>query len=127
MKPLVYRKVKRVRHKPPVRVRLHVAKGDLVQVISGDEKGKRGTVLRVFPKTGRIAVDGLESRQAAPQGDADHRSGNRDVPGADGAFQGDADRSQVERTDPRSAGRRTPTGWSSGSRCGPVCAIPRKR
>ena len=59
MKPLVYRKAKRVRHKPPVRVRLHVAKGDLVQVISGDEKGKRGTVLRVYPKTGRVAVDGL--------------------------------------------------------------------
>jgi len=48
-----------VRHKPPVRVKLHVAKGDLVQVISGDEKGKRGTVLRVYPKTGRVAVDGL--------------------------------------------------------------------
>jgi large subunit ribosomal protein L24 len=30
-----------------------------VQVISGDEKGKRGTVLRVFPKTGRVVVDGI--------------------------------------------------------------------
>ncbi|HEX3927257.1 MAG TPA: 50S ribosomal protein L24 [Gemmatimonadales bacterium] len=38
---------------------MHVAKGDLVQVIRGDDKGKRGTVLRVYPKTGRIAVEGL--------------------------------------------------------------------
>ena len=38
---------------------LHITKGDTVQVISGDDKGKRGTVLRVFPKTGRVAVDGV--------------------------------------------------------------------
>jgi large subunit ribosomal protein L24 len=59
MKPLVYRKAKRVRHKPPVRMRLHVTKGDTVQVISGDEKGKRGKVLRVFPKTGRVTIQGV--------------------------------------------------------------------
>jgi large subunit ribosomal protein L24 len=59
MKPLVYRKAKRARHAAPRRVRMHIAKGDLVQVMSGDEKGKRGTVLRVYPKTGRVAVDGL--------------------------------------------------------------------
>ena len=39
MKPLVYKKAKRVRHKPAVRQKLHIAKGDMVQVISGDEKG----------------------------------------------------------------------------------------
>ncbi|MBA2292514.1 MAG: 50S ribosomal protein L24 [Gemmatimonadales bacterium] len=38
---------------------MHVTKGDTVQVISGDDKGKRGTVLRVYPKTGRVAVDGV--------------------------------------------------------------------
>jgi large subunit ribosomal protein L24 len=59
MKPLVYRKAKRVRHKPPVRMRLHVTKGDTVQIISGDEKGKRGKVLRVFPKTGRVTIQGV--------------------------------------------------------------------
>ena len=42
MKPLVYKKAKRVRHAPPVRDKLHVTKGDTVQVISGDDKGKRG-------------------------------------------------------------------------------------
>ncbi len=59
MKPLVHRKTKRVRNAPVERQKLHVTKGDMVQVISGDEKGNRGTVLRVFPKTGRVVVDGL--------------------------------------------------------------------
>jgi large subunit ribosomal protein L24 len=59
MKPLVYKKARRVRHQPPVRMRLHVTKGDTVQVISGDEKGKRGKVLRVFPKTGRVTIQGV--------------------------------------------------------------------
>jgi large subunit ribosomal protein L24 len=59
MKPLVFKKAKRVRHKPPVRMRLHLTKGDTVQVISGEDKGKRGKVLRVNPKTGRITIEGV--------------------------------------------------------------------
>ena len=59
MKPLVYKKAKRVRRKPVVRLRLHVTKGDTVQMIAGDDKGRRGKVLRVFPKTGRITVEGV--------------------------------------------------------------------
>ncbi len=59
MKPLVYKKAKRVRHKPPTRMRLHLTKGDTVQVISGDDKGKQGKVMQVFPKTGRIKIQGI--------------------------------------------------------------------
>ena len=59
MKPLVYKKAKRVRHQAPTRMRLHITKGDTVQVISGEEKGKRGKVLQVYPKTGRIKVQGV--------------------------------------------------------------------
>jgi large subunit ribosomal protein L24 len=59
MKPLVYKKAKRIRHQPPIRVRLHITKGDTVQVISGEDKGKRGQVLRVHPKTGRVTIDGV--------------------------------------------------------------------
>ncbi len=68
MKRLVHRKAKRVRHEAPVRQSLHITKGDSVQVISGTEKGKRGTVLRVYPKTGRVTVDGLNlaKRHRAP-------------------------------------------------------------
>lgn len=74
MKPLVYKKVKRVRHAPPVRVRLHITKGDTVQILSGDDKGKRGRVLRVVPKTGRIVVEGVNlvkrHRRATPTSEA---------------------------------------------------------
>ena len=59
MKPLVYKKAKRIRRPAPVRQRLHVTKGDTVQVISGDDKGKRGRVLRVHPKTGRVTIEGV--------------------------------------------------------------------
>ena len=59
MKPLVYRKARRVRHAAPVRVKLHVTKGDTVQVISGDDKGKRGQIIQVYPKTGRVTVQGV--------------------------------------------------------------------
>ena len=59
MKPLVYKKAKRIRHQAPVRVKMAITKGDSVQVISGDDKGKRGRVLQVFPKTGRITIEGV--------------------------------------------------------------------
>ena len=59
MKPLVYRKGKRSRHRPVIRHKLHIATGDTVQVISGEEAGKRGKVLHVYPKTGRVTVQGV--------------------------------------------------------------------
>jgi large subunit ribosomal protein L24 len=59
MKPLVFKKAKRVRRQPPTRMRLHITKGDTVQVISGDDKGKQGRVLRVHPTTGRITIEGV--------------------------------------------------------------------
>ncbi len=59
MKPLGNRKAKRVRSARPVRVKMHVTKGDTVMVICGDDKGKQATVLRVHPKTGRVTVEGV--------------------------------------------------------------------
>ena len=41
--------------RPPV----HVRRGDTVEVITGKYRGKRGKVLRVFPKHGRIIVEGV--------------------------------------------------------------------
>jgi large subunit ribosomal protein L24 len=35
----------------------HVRKGDLVAVIAGRERGKRGKVLRVLPDRGRVLVE----------------------------------------------------------------------
>jgi len=36
-----------------------IKKGDLVEVISGDDKGKRGTVRLVMPKKNRVIVSGV--------------------------------------------------------------------
>ena len=41
------------------RIKLHVTKGDTVRVLRGEDKGKEGKVIRVFTKTGRITVDGI--------------------------------------------------------------------
>lgn len=59
MKPLVYKKAKRLRHKAPARIQMHITKGDTVQVISGEDRGKRGRVLQVHPKTGRVTIEGV--------------------------------------------------------------------
>jgi large subunit ribosomal protein L24 len=64
MRILTYRKSERVknrrRHEQNAeRVKLHVTKGDTVRVMRGDDKGKEGKVVRVYPKTGRITVEGV--------------------------------------------------------------------
>jgi large subunit ribosomal protein L24 len=42
-----------------MRDRVHVAKGDTVRIVRGDDKGKEGTVLRVLPKKNRVVVKGV--------------------------------------------------------------------
>lgn len=39
--------------------RIHVRKGDTVEVISGKDKGKKGKVLTAFPKENRVIVEGV--------------------------------------------------------------------
>jgi len=41
------------------RVKMHVSKGDTVRVMRGDDKGKEGKILRLYPKTGRVLVEGI--------------------------------------------------------------------
>jgi large subunit ribosomal protein L24 len=66
MRILKYRKtdrpraVNRKRHADNAeRVRMRITKGDTVRVMRGDDKGKTGEVIRVFPKTGRVTVKGV--------------------------------------------------------------------
>lgn len=42
-----------------VRQPVHVKRGDTVEVVAGRYRGKRGKVLRVLPKHGRIIVEGV--------------------------------------------------------------------
>lgn len=41
------------------RQRLHLRKGDMVEVIGGKYRGKRGKVLRLFPERARAIVEGV--------------------------------------------------------------------
>ncbi len=41
------------------RLKMRITKGDTVRVMRGDDKGKEGKVTRVYPKTGRVMVDGV--------------------------------------------------------------------
>jgi large subunit ribosomal protein L24 len=38
---------------------MHIKKGDTVQVISGDDAGTNGRVLRVLPDKGKVVVEGV--------------------------------------------------------------------
>jgi large subunit ribosomal protein L24 len=64
MRVLTYRKAERAknrrRHEQNAeRMKLHVTKGDTVRVLRGDDKGKEGKVLRVYLKTGRVTIEGV--------------------------------------------------------------------
>jgi len=47
------------RSAPKFEGKLHIRKGDTVQILAGKDAGKTGTVLRVYPKTGKVVVEGL--------------------------------------------------------------------
>lgn len=53
----------------PVRYKMHVKKGDTVQVIAGKDKGKVGEVLAVFPKNSQVVVEGanIRTKHVKPQ------------------------------------------------------------
>jgi large subunit ribosomal protein L24 len=54
------RAVNRKRHADNAeRVKLHVTKGDTVRVVRGDDKGKEGKIIRVYRKTGRVTIEGV--------------------------------------------------------------------
>lgn len=38
---------------------LHIKKGDNVVVLSGNHKGKSGKIVKAFPKTGMVLVEGV--------------------------------------------------------------------
>ena len=66
MRILKYRKASRAkvanakRHaRNAERVTMPVSRGDTVRVMRGEDKGKEGKVLRVFTKTGRVTVEGI--------------------------------------------------------------------
>jgi len=51
------------------RYRMHIKKGDTVQVITGKDKAKVGEVLQVFPETSKVIVKGvnIKTKHIKPQ------------------------------------------------------------
>jgi len=39
--------------------KMHVKRGDTVQVLSGKDKGRQGKVITAFPKSGKVIVEGV--------------------------------------------------------------------
>lgn len=56
-----------------VRYKVHVKKGDTVQVIAGQDKGKVGEVLRVLPETSKVVIKGVnvKTKHVKPQGEGE--------------------------------------------------------
>lgn len=42
---------------------MHIKKGDTVVVLSGNDKGKKGTVSHVMPKKGLAVVEGVNMKK----------------------------------------------------------------
>lgn len=53
---------------------MQVKKGDQVKIIVGDDKGKSGTISKVFPNINKVLVDGINivkrHKKARKQGEA---------------------------------------------------------
>ncbi len=59
--------------KAPLRYKMHVKKGDTVQIISGKDKGKVGEVLRTLPGDSQVVVKGvnIRTKHVKPQQDGE--------------------------------------------------------
>jgi large subunit ribosomal protein L24 len=86
MRILTHRKTakkrSRTRHEINVeRVKMRITAGDTVRVMRGDDKGKEGKVLRVYPKTGRVTVEGVNiAKRHRKQRTPDEQGGIIDFP-----------------------------------------------
>lgn len=40
---------------------MHIKKGDTVTILSGDDKGKTGKVVKAFPAIGKIVIEGMNT------------------------------------------------------------------
>jgi large subunit ribosomal protein L24 len=64
------------------RIKTHVKKGDQVEIITGNHKGKRGTVLLVNAAKGRVVVEGGRPiKKATKPTDLDPTGGIKTIDG----------------------------------------------
>ncbi len=64
------------------RIKTHVKKGDQVEIITGNHKGKRGTVLLVDAGKGRVIVEGaVPVKKATKASEANPSGGIQTIDG----------------------------------------------
>lgn len=56
---------------------MKIKKGDQVQVITGKNRGQRGTVTRVFPQSDKVIVDGVNILKRHRKAKRDGEKGER--------------------------------------------------
>jgi large subunit ribosomal protein L24 len=56
---------------------MHVRRGDLVQVIAGNDAGKKGRVLRTIPEKGRVVVENVNMVHRHMRRSQQHPQGGR--------------------------------------------------
>ena len=67
------------RQKPKISLRMHVKKGDTVQIISGKDKGKIGEILQSYPELSKVLVKGVNIRTKHIKPAQEGESGRIDV------------------------------------------------
>jgi len=60
--------------------KLHIRKGDTVMAIAGDDKGKSGEVIQVFPDNLRAVVDGLNIVKKHVKASQNEEGGIQEMP-----------------------------------------------
>ncbi len=63
--------------------KLKIKKGDMVQIIAGDDKGKTGKVLQVMPKKNKVIVEGCKIAKKAVKPTEENTKGghiNKEMP-----------------------------------------------
>ena len=55
--------------------KLKIKKGDSVKIIAGNDKGKVATVIKVFPKDGKILVEGCKIAKKAIKPTEENKKG----------------------------------------------------
>jgi len=63
--------------------KLKIKKGDMVQIIAGDDKGKTAKVLQVLPKTNQVIVEGCKIAKKAVKPTEENTKGghvNKEMP-----------------------------------------------
>ncbi|MDD3465879.1 MAG: 50S ribosomal protein L24 [Campylobacterales bacterium] len=55
--------------------KLKIKKGDMVEIIAGDDKGKKAKVLAVYPKTMQVVVEGCKLAKKAVKPSEQNQSG----------------------------------------------------